>query len=350
MNEPKNLQLNPLNIAVVGATGAVGKTLLACFEERGFPIARLVPLASSRSTGSVVRFRGEEIPVTEATPDSFDGIDIAFFAATGSLSKSLAPEAVARGAVVIDKSGTWRMDDSVPLVIPEINAAALDDHRGIISCPNCTTIGVAMSLEPIRRAAGLERVVITTLQAVSGAGLPGLDELELQNQAWADGKPPSVSKFAAPIAHNVVPICGVFSPASGGEGDYTTEELKLRDESRKIFALPGLDVTMTCVRVPVEVGHSASILVETTTPLSAADARKVLSEFPGIRLIENEQEAPTPRCVAGSNDVWVGRVRQDLSGAGIWLWEVSDNLRKGAATNAVQTAEVLIDRGLLASA
>ncbi|MGE4606632.1 MAG: aspartate-semialdehyde dehydrogenase [Myxococcota bacterium] len=349
MNEPKNSHQEALNVAVVGATGAVGKTLLTCFEERGLPISRLVPLASSRSVGSVVRFRGAEIAVAEATPEGFDGVHFAFFAATGSLSKSLAPEAVARGAVVIDKSSTWRMDDDVPLVIPEINAAALDDHRGIIACPNCTTIGAAMVLEPIRRAAGLRRVVITTLQAVSGAGLPGIDELELQNQAWSDGEVPLVSQFAAPIAHNVLPICDDFSTTSGVDSSYTLEELKLRDEMRKIFALPDLDVTMTCVRVPVEVGHSAAILVETTTPLGAAEAQRVLSEFPGVRLIEDQREAPTPRCVAGSDEVWVGRVREDLSGAGIWLWEVSDNLRKGAATNSVQTAETVIERGLLHS-
>ncbi len=347
MNEPKNSRQKSLSVAVVGATGAVGKTLLACFEERDFPISRLLPLASSRSTGSTVRFRGAEMAVAEATPDAFEGVDIAFFAATGSLSKLLAPAAVARGAVVIDKSDTWRMDRYVPLVIPEINAAELDGHRGIVACPNCTTIGVAMALEPIRRAAGLRRVVITTLQAVSGAGLPGLDELELQNRAWSDGEAPAVSAFAAPIAHNVLPICGDFSRASNLDDSYSLEEFKLRDESQKILGLPDLDVTMTCVRVPVEVGHSASILVETATPFGAAEARKVLSEFPGIRLIADPREAPTPRCVAGSDEVWVGRVRDDLSGAGIWLWEVSDNLRKGAATNAIQTAEAMIERGLL---
>jgi len=339
-----------LDVAVVGATGAVGQTLLNCFEERDFPIARLVPLASSRSVGQSVRFRGAEIAVTEATPESFEGVDLAFFAATGSLSKSLAPEAVARGAVVIDKSGTWRMNDRVPLVVPEINPAALDDHQGIIACPNCTTIGVVMAIEPVRRAAGLERLVITTLQAVSGAGLPGMEELEHQNRAWTDGKPPSVSTFAAPIAHNVVPVCGDFSHVPGTDGPYSSEELKLRDESRKILALPDLDVSMTCVRVPVEVGHSASVLIETRRPLSAAEARRAIGAFPGVRLIDDPQQAPTPRAVAGSDDVWVGRVREDLSGSRIWLWEVSDNLRKGAATNAVQIAEQLMQRGLLEAA
>jgi aspartate-semialdehyde dehydrogenase len=348
MNDPKNLQRKPLDVAVVGATGAVGKTLLTCFEERDFPISRLVPLASSRSAGSTLPFRGAEIAVAEATPEAFEGVDVAFFAATGSLSKSLAPEAVARGAVVIDKSSTWRMDPAVPLVIPEINAAALDDHRGIISCPNCTTIGVAMALDPIRRAAGLRRVVITTLQAVSGAGIPGLEELELQNRAWSDGEAPRVSQFAGPIAHNVLPICDDFSKTPGVDGSYTLEELKLRDEPRKVFGLPELDITMTCVRVPVEVGHSASILIETEVPFGAEEAKQVLSEFPGVRLFAEGREAPSPRCVAGSDEVWVGRVRDDLSGSGIWLWEVSDNLRKGAATNSVQTVEAMIKRGLLA--
>ncbi len=349
MNQSNHSKHRPLKVAVVGATGAVGKTLLTCFEQRNFPIATLVPLASGRSAGSSVRFRDADVAVAEATPDSFAGVDIAFFAATGSLSKSLAPEAVARGAVVIDKSDSWRMDDQVPLVVPEINASALDDHHGIVACPNCTTIGVVMALEPIRRAAGLERVVITTLQAVSGAGLPGLEELEQQNQAWTEGRPASVSQFAAPIAHNVVPVCGDFLTVPGIDGVYSSEELKLRGETRKILALPGLDVSMTCIRVPVEVGHCATVLIETATPLAIREARRSLADFPGVRLIDDPQQAPTPREVAGSDEVWVGRVREDLSGSRIWLWEVSDNLRKGAATNAVQIAEEMMKRGLLDS-
>lgn len=329
-------------IAVVGATGAVGEVLLRILEERAFPVEELRPLAS-RGDGRTVRFQGEDIPVEESRPEAFDGVDFAFFAATGSLSKTLAPEVAKRGGVAIDKSSTWRLEEDVPLVVPEINPEALEKHRGIVSCPNCTTIGFVMALEPIRRAAGLKSVVVTTMQAVSGAGKPGVEELESQLKALARGEEPIAKQFAAPIAMNVVPLCENFR-----DDGYSSEEVKLLFETRKILRDDALDVTMTCVRVPVPVGHSASVLIETDRPLSAADARAACAAFPGVRVVDDPENNtfPTARDVEGTDEVLVGRIRRDLGSDRLWLWQVSDNLRKGAATNAVQIAEEMMRRGL----
>jgi aspartate-semialdehyde dehydrogenase len=338
-----------LNVAVVGATGAVGEVLLGIFNERKFPIARLLPLASSRSAGSSIQFRGESLTVEEARPESFEGIDLVFFAATGSLSKALAPEATRRGAIVIDKSSTWRMDPTVPLVVPEINPEALDNHNGIISCPNCTTIGVVMTLEPLRRAAGLRHVAITTLQATSGSGKPGVDEQAAQQAAVAEGREPIAKVFAAQIYNNAVPLCDVFCEDNG----YSTEEMKLLEETRKIMGETHsggeIGVSATCIRIPVPVGHSASMLVETEKPLSPADARKALAAFPGVEVVDDTSKNlfPTPNDVVGRDEVLVGRIRRDLGSDRLALWQVSDNLRKGAATNAVQIAETLRERGLV---
>ncbi len=333
---------NGRTIAVVGATGAVGEVLLGILEERAFPVDALRPLAS-RADGRTVRFRGEDIPVEETRPEAFDGVDFAFFAATGSLSKTLAPEVAKRGGVAIDKSSTWRLDASVPLVVPEINPDALEGHRGIVSCPNCTTIGFVMALEPIRRAAGLRSVVVTTLQAVSGAGKPGVEELDRQLAEIADGKEPVAKQFAAPIAMNVVPLCENFR-----DDGYSSEEVKLLFETRKILRDDDLDVTMTCVRVPVPVGHSASVLIETEKPLGADEARAACAAFPGVKVVDDTENNvfPTPRDVEGDDAVLVGRIRRDLGSDRLWLWQVSDNLRKGAATNAVQIAEEMMRRGL----
>lgn len=338
-------QVAQKSVAVVGATGAVGETVLELLETRGFPVGELRPLASERSAGSTVNFAGEALEVRVARPEAFDGVDFAFFAATGSLSKSLAPEVAKRGGVAIDKSSTWRLDDDVPLVAPEINADALDKHRGIVSCPNCTTIGFVMALEPLRRAAGVKRVVVTTLQAVSGTGKPGLEELERQKAQLARGEAPQTEVYPAPIAENVLPLCEGFREAGDG---YSTEEMKLLDETRKIMNLPDLKVSMTCVRVPVPVGHSAAMLVETESPLSVEQARVALEKFSGVEVMDNPESNifPTPRDVRGRDEVLVGRVRRDLAGNGLWLWQVSDNLRKGAATNAIQIAEEMMRRGL----
>ena len=329
-------------IAVAGATGAVGAVLLKLLEERNFPVSQLKPLASERSAGTQVRFRGQNIPVEVAQADAFDGVDFAFFAATGSLSKELAPEVAKRGGVAIDKSSTWRMNDDVPLVVPEINPDALDKHQGIVSCPNCTTIGFVMALEPLRRIAGLKSVVVTTLQAVSGAGLPGLEDLDEQLEATAaDRVAPQPKAFAAPIAHNVVPLCENFR-----DDGFSSEAVNLLFETRKILEEPELDVSMTCVRVPVRVGHGASMLIETEKPLSPEQARAALSAFPGVEVIDDPEARrfPTPLDVEGRDEVLVGRVRRDLASDRLWLWQVSDNLRKGASTNAIQIAEELLRR------
>ena len=334
---------NGKTIAIVGATGAVGEVLLQVLEERQFPVDELRPLASERSSGTTVQFHGRDLPVGLARPEAFDDVDFVFFAATGTLSKELAPEAARRGAVAIDKSSTWRMTPSVPLVVPEVNPQALAGHQGIVACPNCTTIGFVMALEPIRRAAGLKSVVVTTLQAVSGAGKPGIDELDAQIAAAGRGESPVAKTFAAPIAFNVVPLCETFR-----DDGYSTEEVKLLHETRKIFDMPALDVSMTCVRVPVPVGHSATCLIETERPLSVAAARAALENFPGVRVVDDPAHNvfPTPADVAGRDEVLVGRIRRDLNSDRLWLWEVSDNLRKGAATNAVQIAEEMIRQGL----
>lgn len=330
-------------VAIVGATGAVGEVLLRVLAERRFPVGELRPLASGRSAGTSVRFAGRELEVREATPAAFDGADFVFFAATGALSKELAPEVARRGGVAIDKSNTWRMDPEVPLVVPEINPEAVEKHRGIVACPNCTTIGFVMALEPIRRAAGVRSVVVTTLQAVSGTGKPGVEELERQLGETAAGGAATTSTYPTQIAHNVLPLCESFR-----DDGYSTEEVKLLHEARKIFGMPDLDVSMTCVRVPVRVGHSASMLIETERPLSAADARAALAAFPGVAVVDEPGRNlfPTPHDVEGRDEVLVGRIRKDLGSDRLWLWQVSDNLRKGAATNAVQIAEEMMRRGL----
>ena len=330
-------------VAIVGATGAVGGVLLRVLEERRFPVAELRPLASERSVGRTVRFAGRDVEVQIARPEAFDGVDFAFFAATGGLSKTLAPEVAKRGGVAIDKSSTWRLDDQVPLVVPEINPGDLDKHKGIVSCPNCTTIGFVMALAPIRAAAGLKSVVVTTLQAVSGTGKPGIEELERQDEEMARGETPTTETYPRPISHNALPLCETFR-----EDGYSTEEVKLLHETRKIFGQDDIDVTMTCVRVPVPVGHSASMLVETNEPLSPEAAREALAAFPGVEVVDDPSQNifPTPADVVGRDEVLVGRVRRDLHSDKLWMWQVSDNLRKGAATNAIQIAEEMIRRGL----
>jgi aspartate-semialdehyde dehydrogenase len=330
-------------VAVVGATGAVGEVLLEVLEERRFPVGELRPLASERSVGTTVRFAGRDIAVREARAEAFEGVDFAFFAATGALSKTLAPEVAKRGGIAIDKSSTWRMDPEVPLVIPEVNPDALEKQRGIVACPNCTTIGFVMALEPLRRAAGLRSIVVTTLQAVSGTGKPGLEELERQLGETASGKQATLSTYPARIVHNVLPLCETFR-----DDGWSTEEMKLHGETRKILGMPDLAISMTCIRVPVRVGHSATMLVETERPLSAAQARAALEAFPGVEVLDDTAHDvfPTAADAEGRDEVLVGRIRKDLNSDRLWLWQVSDNLRKGAATNAVQIAEELIRRGL----
>lgn len=335
------------NVAVVGATGAVGQELLALLEARNFPVGKLLPLASSRSAGSAVTFRGERITVQEATPEAFAGMDLVFFAATGSLSRELAPAAARAGAVVIDKSSTWRMDPNVPLVVPEVNPEDLRWHKGIISSPNCTTIGLVMALKPLHDLSPMTRVIVTTMQAVSGTGKEAIEELEQQTRLWAEGHEGELphTVYKRQIAFNVLPYAETFT-----ENLYTTEELKLSAETRKIMGLPDLPVTMTCTRVPVFVGHSESVLVEFERKVTPAEAREALSRFPGVRVVDDPMQFVFPTAIdaAGTDDTLVGRIREDLTNEkGLWLWIVSDNLRKGAATNAVQIAEKLLEMQLI---
>lgn len=322
-----------MKIAVLGATGAVGRTMLRVLEERDFPADALVPLASARSAGSRVRWRGRDWPVSEPGPDAFDGCGIALFSAGAERSRRWGPIAAGRGAVVVDNSSAWRMHDDVPLVVPEVNAASADRRPlGIIANPNCSTIQMVVALEGLRRAAGLRRVVATTFQSVSGAGQTGLAAL------WAEqaGRSSGDSPFAVRIAGNVVPQIG--APQDDG---WTEEELKMRNETRKILGLPDLPVAATCVRVPVEVGHAIAVAVETLEPLSAEAAAEALSAMDGI-VVDQRGGHPVPIDSVGRDEVLVGRIRRDPdTSSTIHFWVVADNLRKGAATNAVQIAERL---------
>ncbi len=323
-------------VVVVGATGLVGESLLRVLEERAFPVGELRLLASERSSRTRLSFHGRSLPVEPAGPELLEGSDLAFFAATGELSRTLAPEAARLGAIAIDKSSTWRLDPRVPLVVPEINPDALDLHEGIVACPNCTTIGVALVLEPLRRLAGLVRVGGTTLQAASGAGRSGLEELERQEADRRTGQRSEPAVFPRVLARNAVPQCDAL-----GAGGWTGEEEKLRLETRKILALPALEVEMTCVRVPVAVGHGAALWVETARAVALDEVLEALESFPGLRLVR-EGPPPTALEAEGTDEVWVGRVRVSEDRRRVLLWLVADNLRKGAATNAVQIAERLL--------
>ncbi|HEU5075669.1 MAG TPA: aspartate-semialdehyde dehydrogenase [Polyangiaceae bacterium] len=330
------------DVAIVGATGVVGQMLLRVMSERRFPIRRLRLLASERSRENSLGFRGRSLPIEPASIEAFEGAQLAFFAATNELSETLAPAAVAQGAIAIDKSSSFRLRPDVPLVVPEVNAHTLDDHRGIVACPNCTTTGLVMALEPLRRKAGLRSLVVTTLQAVSGAGRDACAEFDQQRRALIQQTELEPARcFPVVIADNVIAECGAFVADR-----YCTEEHKLLDETRKIFELPSLGIAVTTVRVPVEVGHSAAVLVETETALSVAAAREAYRGFSGVDYVESET-GPTPRDVLESDQVLVGRVRRDFDTERLWLWEVSNNLRKGAATNALQIAEALWARGLV---
>ena len=326
-------------IAVVGATGAVGQTVLKILEQRKFPVRDLKAYASERSVGKTVTFAGESIPVRLAGADGFKDIDIAFFSAGSEQSRNLAPMAVKAGAVVIDKSSAFRMDPAVPLVVPEINGAAARAHKGIIACPNCTTIVTVMPLKPIHDLGRLKRVVATSFQAVSGAGVNGIAELREQTMAWSKGEAIKSKFFPHQIAFNLLPA-GDFV-----EGGYTGEEAKLVNETRKILDLPDLPISPTTVRVPVFTAHSISVNAETETKVATADARSAFDRFPGIHLFDDpsQNRYPMPIMVEGQDDCFVGRVREDLSCANaLSFWVVGDQLRKGAALNGIQIAELLI--------
>jgi aspartate-semialdehyde dehydrogenase len=329
-----------LRIAVVGATGAAGQTTLRILEERKFPVRELRAFASERSVGKTVTFRGEPVTIQRIEPAAFKGVDIAFCSAGSAQSKEYAPMIVKAGATVIDKSNAFRMDPNVPLVVPEINAHAARGHRGILSCPNCTTIVTVMPLKPLHDAGRLTRVIATSFQAVSGAGVNGIAELREQTLAWARGEAIVPKHFAHQIAFNLLPAIDRF----GADG-YTGEEMKLVNETRKILETPELRVMPTTVRVPVFTSHSISVTAETETKITAARARDLFAGFPGLKLWDDpaQHRYPMPVAVEGQDDCFVGRIREDLSSPnGVSFWVVGDQLRKGAATNAVQIAELLL--------
>lgn len=341
------------HVAVVGATGAVGQQMLKTLEERNFPIKSLTLLSSARSAGKTVSFRGEDIMVQEAKPESFDGIDIALFSAGGSVSKELAPEAAKRGAVVIDNTSAFRMDPEVPLVVPEVNKEDLRDHKGIIANPNCSTIQMLVALEPIRAAYGLKKVIVSTYQAVSGAGAQAVEELYNQTKAIVNKEsfepkilPVGSDKKHYQIAFNAIPQIDKFE-----ENGFTFEEMKMMNETKKIMHMDDLPVAATCVRLPVAVGHSESLYFETEKgALTASDIQDLLKDAPGVVLQDNpaEQIYPMPADCVGKNEVFIGRIRKDLdTDNGFHMWVVSDNLLKGAAWNSVQIAETLIDMGIV---
>ena len=326
-------------VAVVGATGAVGTEMIQVLEERKFPVARLVPLASTRSAGGTVTFEGNEVLVEVLSKDSFAGVDIALFSAGADLSREFAPIAVKAGAVVIDNSAAWRMTPEVPLVVPEVNAHDIQRHKGIIANPNCSTIQMVVALKPLHDEARIKRIVVTTFQSVSGTGKEAMDELMTECQDLLSFKPTSPKVYPYQIAFNCLPQIDDFLPSG-----YTKEEMKMVHETRKIMGDESIHVTATTVRVPVYVGHSEAVNIETERKLSANDARAILSTAPGVRLYDDPAHKiyPMPLEVAGKDEVYVGRVREDESIAnGLNLWVVADNLRKGAALNAVQIAEHL---------
>lgn len=341
-----------VTVAIVGATGAVGTTIKEQLLKRNFPIKHIKFLASARSAGNEIEFNGKQYTIEEATPEAFEGVDVAFFSAGGSVSAKLAKEAAKRGAVVIDNTSHFRMDPEVPLVVPEVNRKDLSDHNGIIANPNCSTIQMVAALEPIREKFGLTKVLVSTYQAVSGSGISAIEELRDQSANWDAGKnveanilPAKSDKKHYPIARNVIPQIDVFT-----DNGFTYEEMKMINETKKIMHMPNLAVAATCVRVPVVSGHSESVYVEVEKDASVQDIFAVLKDAPGIVLQDDiaNQEYPMPLFAEGEDPVYVGRIRQDLDNPkGFHLWIVADNLLKGAALNSIQIAEAMLEDNLL---
>ncbi|MGC1275187.1 MAG: aspartate-semialdehyde dehydrogenase [Planctomycetaceae bacterium] len=326
-------------VAVVGATGAVGRIILNQLEEREFPASRFRFLASKRSAGGTVLFRGEQHPVEELTPESFAGVDLVIASTPDETSRDFLPHAVRAGATVIDESGYWRMNPEVALVVPEINPEAALNAKGIIASPNCSTTQMVMALKPLHDAARVKRVIVSTYQAVSGAGRSGTSDLVEGTKAHLAGGEYAYTTFNHPIAFNAIPQIGSLK-ADG----YTSEELKMVYETRKILGDESIAISASCVRIPVADCHSENIWVETERPVSVEEARKLFSQFPGLTVVDDLSAGlyPLPSSSHGSDEVFIGRIRRDLSCEnGLTFWCVSDNLRKGAATNAVQIAELL---------
>ena len=332
-------------VAILGATGVVGQQMIQCLEERDFPVSELLPLASARSAGGTVKFHGQDVEVRLAEADAFEGVDIVLGAAGDKIARELMPEAVKRGAVCVDNSHAFRLDEDVPLVIPEINAADIANHpAGIIANPNCATIIGLVPLWPLHQAAGLKLIIASTYQAASGAGKPGLDELVRELACVANGEPVGETKpFAYQLACNLIPQISGF-----GENDYTDEELKMGREGRKICHLPELRVNCTCVRVPVMRSHSESITAEFERPITPDEARALLEAAPGVKVVDDIDALayPMPLDTSDQDLIYVGRIRRDTSAPdgvnAITLWCCGDQIRKGAATNAVQIAEYLV--------
>jgi aspartate-semialdehyde dehydrogenase len=334
-----------MDIAVLGATGVVGQEILSILEEREFPVTTLRPLASARSAGKTVTFRGKQLTVEPAGPESFKGVDIVLASAGATVTKELAPAIRKSGAILVDNSSAFRMDPGVPLVVPEVNPDMLARHDGVIANPNCVAIILTVAVAPLQRAAGLRRIVVSTYQSASGAGLAAMLELQSQARDVLDGKEPVPKALLHPIAFNVFS----HNTAIGPEG-YNGEETKVMMETRKILSEPELAITATCVRVPVLRAHTESINLTLKQPLSPERARAVLADAPGVEILDDREKNlfPMPRIASGRDSVYVGRIRRDLSqpeGMGLDLFVCGDQLRKGAALNAVQIAETLVGAG-----
>jgi len=328
------------NVAIMGATGAVGTCMLQILERRDFPVGTLKLLASARSTGKKIAFKGKEYTVEELQEDSFKGVEIVLSSAGAARSKEFAPCAVKAGAVVIDNTSQFRMDPDVPLIVPEVNPQDCSKHKGIIANPNCSTIQMVVALAPIHKVARIKRIIVSTYQSVSGAGQTAINELCSQTKQWVAGEPLTREKFPYQIAFNLIPQIDVFT-----DNGYTKEEIKMVNETQKILHDDTIAVNATCVRVPVFYAHSESVTIETERKITPDEVRSILAKAPGVLLIDDQrmQRYPMPLDAGGTDPVYVGRVRQDISNEnGISLWIVSDNIRKGAALNAVQIAERLI--------
>lgn len=328
------------SIAIVGATGAVGSLIRQMLEERNFPYSKITFLASERSAGTTITFKGEKHKVELLRPEAFDDIDLAIGSTPDPVAKEFCPWAVERDCVVVDESGYWRMDPNVPLVVPEINPEAAFNHQGIIASPNCSTTQMVLAMKPLHDAGTIKRVIVSTYQATSGAGVQGQEDLIAGSRAFLDKEDYKYQVFAHPIAFNLIPQIGSLKH----EG-YTSEEMKMVFETRKILGDDSIQVCPTCVRVPVENCHSESILVETEKKITVAEARELFAATPGIKVVDDLAAGvyPMPANCSGDDAVFIGRIREDLSSPnGLAFWCVSDNLRKGAATNAVQIAELLV--------
>ena len=337
--------MSECKIALIGATGAVGQVFLRILEERNFPASDIRLCASERSFGKKIKVRVEKVIGEEATPQLLSEVDFVFISASGSVSRQMAPLAVDQGAIVIDKSSAFRMDPTVPLVVPEINPGDLHDHHGIIASPNCTTTPMVMALKPLNEANPAKRSVAASYQSVTGTGASAGEELLAQSRDVLDGKAASLDVYPHQIAFNILPHVEEFL-----ENGYTTEEMKMQNEARKILHAPDLKVSTTCVRVPVMLSHAEAINVEFTDPISPGEVREILSTMPGVRVVDDPQANvyPMPVQSEGEDDVFVGRIRKDISlDNGIAMWLTCDNLRKGAALNAIQIAEEMLARNLL---